>query len=230
MEEKLRNYFGNEWYEALGDYLKSPEFLNIGRQVTKARETNIVYPEKELTFRAFKETPYNEVNVVILALDPYSHNVADGLAFSCSRSLHPQPSLKNILIEINNEYPENYFDISNWRLDAIDLQRWAKAGVLLLNAYLTVEDKKPTSHAAIWTPFTIKVIEALNKKDDVVYLLMGKSAQSFEKYISTRHRIVSCPHPAAEVYSGGKAGFFGSNCFKQVNECLESVNLQKINW
>lgn len=230
MEEKLVNWFGLQWREALGDYLTSPEFFSIAKQVTKAREQNIVWPEKELVFRCFKETPYNEVKVIMLSLDPYSHGVADGLAFSCSKSLHPQPSLKNILIEINNEYPESYFDISDWKLDAIDLQRLAKQGVLLLNAYLTVEDKKPTSHAAIWAPFTIKVIEALNKKDDVVYLLMGKNAQSFEKYISTKHRVVSCPHPAAEAYSGGKAGFFGSNCFKDVNECLSAVGLKEINW
>lgn len=231
MEEKLRGYFGNSWYEALGDYLKSPEFLNIGRQVTKAREHNIVYPESSKVFRCFKETPYDKVTVCLIAMDPYNtKNAADGLAFSCSGLLHPRPGLKNMLLEIENEYPQSYFDLTHFRIDQIDLTRWAKQNILLLNAALTVEEGKAGSHSEIWKPFTIKVIEALNKKESIVYLLLGRDAGNFEKYISTRHRIICAPHPSAEAYSGGKAGFFGSNCFKQVNECLKSVNLEEIIW
>ena len=139
MEEKLRRYFGDSWYEALGDYLKSPEFLSIGRKVTEATKTTTVYPESELVFRCFRETPYDKVTTILCAQDPYFiKDVADGLAFSCSRSLHPQPSLKNMLIEIEHEYPENKYDIHDWRLDSIDLIKWAKQGVLLLNLALTM--------------------------------------------------------------------------------------------
>ena len=231
MEEKLINWFGPIWREALGDYLKSPEFLSIGRQITETRKTKVVYPESSKVFRCFKETSYDKVTVCLIAMDPYNtKNAADGLAFSCSGLLHPRPGLKNMLLEIESEYPQSYFDLTHFRIDLIDLTRWAKQNILLLNAALTVEEGKAGSHSEIWKPFTIKVIEALNKKENVVYLLLGKDAQSFEKYISTRHRIVSAPHPSAEAYSGGKAGFFGSNCFKQINECLKDNNQIEIIW
>jgi len=231
MEEKLKLHFG-EWYEILKDYLHSPEFLQIGAKVKRLRESGVeVLPEGELVFRAFREAPFNDVKLCIIAMDPYPQSkVGDGLAFSCSRSLYPQSSLKNILIEIEQEYPQSYFDITHWRLDQIDLQRWAKQGILLLNAALTVEVDKSGSHREIWEPFTKKIIETLNSKEYIVYLLLGKNAQYFEKYISTKHGVISAPHPAAESYNRGKAGFFGSNCFKEVNELLKFNNLEEIIW
>ena len=230
--EKAVSIFGHGWVKELRDYLGSKEFHNIGQEIRKLRSQGIeVYPEGNLVFRAFTETHYEDVTVILLGQDVYPQKgVADGLAFSCSNSLHPQPSLKNMLIEVDAEYPEYKLDPYLWRLDQIDLTRWTKQGVFLLNSFLTVETGTPNSHAHLWRSFTIKVIEALNKKQDVVYLLLGNIAQSFEKHISTRHRIVSAAHPASESRNVGSGGFYGSNCFKQVNECLENVNLKPINW
>jgi uracil-DNA glycosylase len=230
--EKAISEFGIEWYSVLEEYLLSSEFSKLGKTIGGMRlRGDSILPESEYIFRAFRETPYNKVTTIMCAQDPYStKGVADGLAFSCSRSLHPQASLKNILLEIEHEYPENRYDIHDWRLDTIDLIKWARQGVLMLNLALTVEEKQPESHIELWKPFTQKIIEVLNLKEDVVYLLLGKKAQSIEKFISTRHRVVPTAHPAAEAYNGGKAGFFGSNCFKEVNQCLREVNLKEIIW
>jgi len=229
MEEKLNNWFGLKWREALGDYLTSPEFFSIARQVTKAREQNIVHPDKDDVFKAFIKTPYNQVTTVLLGQDPYPDSTACGLSFCCCKKLRPNASLKNMIIEINDEYPGNILDIHDFRLDLLDLERWSMQGILMLNTALTVEDSKAGSHLDIWKPFTIKVLEALNKKENIVYLLLGKEAQKYEKYISTRHRIVSAVHPASIAYNP-KSGWWGNGCFKEVNECLESVNLKTINW
>lgn len=228
--EKALETFGNGWVTELGTYLSDKPIQKIGQELYRLKSQGLeILPESNLIFRAFKETPYDKVTVVMLGQDPYPQvNVADGLAFSCSRSLYPQPSLKNICVEIDSEYPQYMFDPHMWRLDQIDLTRWTKQGVFLLNSALTVQTNKPGSHADLWRDFTIEIINKLNKKEELVYLLLGKISQSFEKYISTKHRIISAPHPASESY--GHSGFYGSNCFKQVNECLESVNLTPINW
>ena len=228
--EKALETFGSGWVTELGNYLDDKNFQKIGQELYRLKSQGVeILPESNLIFRAFKETPYEKVTVVLLGQDPYPQKgVPDGLAFSCSNSLHPQPSLKNMCVEIDHEYPEYMFDPHMWRLDQLDLTRWTKQGVFLLNSSLTVIANRPGSHADLWRDFTIEIIKRLNKKEDVVYLLLGKVAQGFEKYISTKHRVVAASHPAAESY--GHSGFYGSECFKQVNECLESVNLSLINW
>jgi len=111
-----------------------------------------------------------------------------------------------------------------------DLFRWCKDGVLLLNTALTVQAGTPKSHSLMWKPFTEFVITKLSReKPDLAWLLMGKDAQNYEKLLISGN-VIKVPHPAAEIYSGGKAGFLGSSCFIKINELLCKNNKEKIRW
>lgn len=229
----LVNLVGETWYNQLKDYLESEEFYKLGFAIANLRNRGIeIYPPSELIFRAFKETPYDEVKVILLAMDPYNNSLdaADGLAFSNSRAFRASPSIKIILEEIDNEYPEWKGDIEHGRLGWCDLKRWAEQGVFLYNSALTVEKDKPGSHIALWTPFTNKVVEALNRKNDLIWILLGKEAQKFSKKIGNQtHTVLEAPHPAAETYRRG-AGFLGSGVFRKANEELIARNKSIIYW
>ena len=183
-----------------------------------------IYPAGKNIFNAFAFTPFNEVKVVILGQDPY-HNLgqAHGLSFSVPEGVPPPPSLVNIFKEIESDFstvlPRNG-----------NLERWAKQGVLLLNAALTVEANQPNSHAKIgWHLFTDEVIRVISSDcENVVFLLWGKFGQ--QKYIlidETRHFVLKAAHPSPlSAYSG----FFGCQHFSKTNEWLENHGLKKMNW
>ena len=122
---------------------------------------------------------------------------ADGLCFSNSTSKTISPSLRNILKEIDDEYPENKELITHGKLDPQDLSRLAKQGVLLLNSALTVERGKAGSHLELWREFTEKVIASLQLKNDVIWLFLGRDAGKFSKFIvNPSHIVISAAHPA----------------------------------
>lgn len=232
-EEFLKELVGDQWYQQLKDFLHGSYFSSLGNTIARYREVRDIYPEKKLVFRAFKETPYNEVKVVLIAMDPYNNSpdAPDGLAFSNSRAFKASQSIKIILEEIDREYPEWIGSIEHGRLGNVDLKRWAGQGVFLYNTALTVEKEKAGSHLKLWEPFTKEVIKALNKKNDLVWILLGNDARKLKYQITNQtHAVIEAPHPAAEAYSGGKAGFFGSNVFRKVNEELEARNKQIIIW
>lgn len=182
-----------------------------------------------MVFRAFRETPLDEVKVILLFQDPYHNGIMDGLATSCSRSFI-SPTLRIMLNGIDKEYPEWKNSLEHGRDDRKNLLRWAKQGVLLLNVALTVEKSTPGSHLKIWKPFTIEVINILNKKQDLVWGLFGKEARSYKKYIvNPTHSIFEVPHPAAEVYNSD-AGFYGSGIFGNINQELAANNKEVIYW
>ena len=228
----LEDLFSSSWVDALGEnFFSSTGFTYIGNYIAKLRETTTIYPDRKDIFKAFRLTPFDEVKVVILAMDPYPiEGQADGLAFSNSKSNTISPSLKNILKEIEDEFPENKDIITHGRLDLQDLSRWSNQGVLLLNAALTAEKGKAGSHLELWRPFTIKIIQTLNTKNDIIWLFLGKESQIFTKFATNiTHSILKVSHPAAELYKPN-AGFFDSNCFKKINEELLARNRKEIVW
>jgi len=226
----LIKLFGEEWVNALGqEFLDSKEFINIANKIGNLRETLTIYPSRGNVFKAFRLTPLSKVKVVLLAMDPYHDGSADGLSFSNSLTKKISPSLRNILKEIDTEYPENKELISHGRLDPQDLSRLALQGVLMLNTALTVEEHVAGSHLELWKPFTEEVIKTLNNEGEIIWLLLGKEAQKYSKLITNpSHSIVTASHPAAEIYGNG--GFFNSNCFKKVNLELFARNKQEIIW
>lgn len=215
------------WYEPLKEFITSEEFIKIGRQVNKERKQHIVIPgyQSDLLFKVFRVTDYNTLKVVIIGQDPYSNplNAYDGLAFSNSNLINPQPSLRNILKEVEN-------DIYNGlNLDSdINLNRWAKQGVLLINTAMTVRQFQPESHLHIWLPFTLTVINAINRKNDIIWLLWGNKAQRFERYINNKsHVIIKSGHPSP---LNTTHPFIGCKCFSQTNKELKIRNKKEVIW
>ncbi len=162
---------------------------------------------------------------------PYHDGSADGLLFSQSKSSSRcAPSLRVILKEIERSYPEMDRELHSGKIDPWDLSRWAVQGVLLLNASLTVQKGKPGCHILYWKAFTKAIIKALQQKKDVVWLLLGNESRNFSPLISnSTHGIVEVVHPAADLYSG-QDKFYGSDCFKKVNEELNIRNKKEIVW
>jgi uracil-DNA glycosylase len=229
MKEQLMKLLGTSWYESMKVYLESEDFSKLGTKIALLRRTRIIYPESKYVFRAFQETSFDKVKVVLVGQDPYfNEGFADGLAFSNSLSTGIAPSLKNILIEVDDNYPEWVDKVDYGRLDRQDLSRWSKQGVLLLNVALTVEKGYPLSHIKYWEKFTIAVLEALNTKNEIIWVFFGKESQKYTKFVTNKtHTILNIIHPAAETYGRG-AGFFGSNVFKEINEELLLRNKQII--
>ncbi len=212
------------WYEALKDEFASPYFAEIKSFLIEEKKKHIVYPPSPLIFNAFNLTPFDNVKVVILGQDPY-HNVgqAHGLAFSVPDGIQKPPSLQNIFKELNRDLgipiPANG-----------NLGKWAKEGVLLLNASLTVRAHEAASHAKIgWQRFTDAAIKALSdKKQNLVFILWGNYAIAKENLIDhNKHLILKTVHPSPLSAS---RGFFGCHHFSKTNEYLINHNIKPINW
>ncbi len=225
MEDKLIAQLGKSWASILkGEFLKH-YMVTLAAFVAVSRNHNPVFPASDKVFKAFRDTPYEKVKVVILGQDPYHNGCADGLAFSCSGMQIPA-SLKVIFKELNREYP----DYNENRLPL--LEDWASQGVLLLNTILTVDENKALSHANQgWETFTSYVLTHLNKKDvPIVFVLWGSNAKKYENLITNDiHLILKSGHPAADLYGNGT--FFGGNDhFKKINSFLmENYNIE-IKW
>jgi len=213
------------WKNALSDLFDKPYFSQIADHLKaeKALKTTI-YPKGGLIFNAFSLTPYDKVKVIILGQDPY-HNPqqAMGLSFSVPDGLKPPPSLMNIFKELHK-------DIGMPIPSSGNLTAWAKQGVLLLNAVLTVRANEPASHAKIgWTKFTDDVILSLSsQKKGLVFILWGNFAQEKIKLIdSSKHKILKAAHPSPfSAYNG----FFGCKHFSATNEYLVKNNIDPIDW
>jgi len=176
-----------------------------------------VYPPKEDIFRAFNITELDSIKVVILGQDPYHNGQATGLAFSVHKGDKLPASLRNIFKELK-------FDLGIDRSNG-DLTDWAEQGVFLLNTALTVEAHKPASHAKIgWNTFTENTIKYLSEtKDDLIWVLWGKHAQSYEHLM--KGKIIKSPHPSP--FSANR-GFFESRPFSQINDILKSQGKETI--
>lgn len=212
------------WYEALRNEFESSYFVEIKTFLIEEKRHYVVYPPSSLIFNAFNLTPFDKVKVVILGQDPY-HNVgqAHGLAFSVPDGIQIPPSLQNIFKELNS-------DIGMPIPKSGNLENWAREGVLLLNASLTVRANMAASHARIgWQQFTDAAIRALSdKKEHLVFILWGNYAIAKESLIDhSKHLVLKTVHPSPLSAS---RGFFGCHHFSQTNQYLINNGIQPINW
>lgn len=215
---------GNSWDDYLKEEFDKEYFKNLLKYVENEYKEKTCYPPKNEIFNAFRYTRYEDLKVVILGQDPYhGKDQAEGLSFSVKNTVSRPPSLKNIFKELED-------DLNIKLSDNNSLIPWAEEGILLLNAVLTVEEKKPASHQSKgWEQFTDEVIKIINKKESpVVFILWGNYARSKKKLITNpNHYIIESPHPSPfSAYHG----FFGSKPFSKTNKFLESKNIKPINW
>jgi uracil-DNA glycosylase len=212
------------WRKHLGKEFQQPYFEKLVLFVKAAYRDHRVYPPAKEIFRAFELCSFEATKVVILGQDPYhGPGQANGLCFSVREEVSIPPSLVNIFTEIHNELGVAMPPNGN-------LERWATQGVLLLNATLTVQARKPGSHQNKgWEPFTDAVISTLSRaKEHVVFLLWGAYAQQKVSLIDgKKHLILTSPHPSP--YAAGR-GFFGNQHFRKANAYLHSNHLTTIQW
>ena len=211
------------WTEILAPIKNTEYFENLWEKVKEKYAQDKCFPPPKQIFRALELTSFEDVKVVIIGQDPYHNDFqANGLCFSVSAKVSSPPSLKNIFKELED-------DLGISRTNP-ELEDWAKQGVLLLNATLTVKAHEPNSHKDLgWEKFTDFIIKEIsNKKENVVFVLWGAFAQKKEELInSSKHFIIKSPHPSPfSVYRG----FYGSQPFSKINNFLQSKNIEKISW
>lgn len=212
------------WYEFDQKEKTKEYYKNLSDFVYGEYDRTECFPPKKKILNALQLTPYDTVKVVILGQDPY-HGIgqAMGLSFSVPKNTVIPPSLRNIYTELQSEFG---YPIPK----SGDLTPWAKQGVLLLNAVLTVQAHKPGSHAGKgWEIYTDRILEELNKKDTpVVFMLWGNYARA-KKYLITnpRHYVLESPHPSP---FSANHGFFGCDHFKKCNNFLKANGIAEINW
>ena len=215
---------GNEWDEILKEDFESEYYAKIREFLKKEYATKTIYPSMYDIFNALKYTSYKDTRVVILGQDPY-HEIgqAHGLSFSVKKGVKIPPSLVNIYKELNS-------DIGMSIPNHGELTSWARQGVLLLNATLTVREGQANSHKDIgWAIFTDEVIKKLDLLDSpIVFILWGANARSKKKYITNKnHLVIESAHPSPlSAYNG----FFGSKPFSRANEFLIKNGALPINW
>jgi uracil-DNA glycosylase len=213
------------WRPVLAAEFEKPYFQKLTAWVRGEYATTTVYPLGSQIFHAFDACPFDEVKVVILGQDPYhGKNQAHGLAFSVNEGVRTPPSLHNIFKELQDDIPGTPAPANG------NLDRWAKQGVLLLNATLTVRAATPASHQKKgWEEFTDEVIRQVSAgRPHVVFILWGAYAQKKEELIDTsKHLVLKAAHPSP--YSADR-GFFGSKPFSKANAWLEQHGETGIQW
>jgi uracil-DNA glycosylase len=210
------------WSNKLRGFLQSSDFDKILDTLYKLREDGKRFtPPLKQVFRAFEECPHDKLRVIMIGQDPYPQlGVADGLAFSCSNTDKPQPSLRNIFEAIDATVYTSEFPLPEHNPD---LTRWAEQGVLLLNSALTCQVDKIGSHYAIWQNFVAYVMDILNFTDSgLIFVLMGKQAQELEGLIGEHHHIIKVSHPASAAYT--KTVWDCGNMFNEINRIIKGQN------
>ncbi len=213
------------WKAVLSDEFLRPYFLQIAAHLKTEKATRaIIYPPGSLIFNAFDKTPFDKVKVVILGQDPYHNPIqAMGLSFSVPDGIAIPPSLQNIYKELNTDIGMPIPTTGN-------LTNWAKQGVLLLNAVLTVRANEPASHAKIgWMDFTNAVIKRISEEHTgVIFLLWGRFAQEKQVLIDeTKHHVLKAAHPSP---MSAFSGFFGCKHFSRTNFLLSKEGKDPIDW
>lgn len=214
-----------DWKELLAEEFEKEYFQNLVHFVKEAYQTTTCYPKGSQIFNAFEACPLDQLKVVILGQDPYhGPGQANGLSFSVNDGIPFPPSLVNIFKEIENDLQQPIPKSGN-------LERWAKQGVLLLNATLTVQANQAGSHQNRgWEVFTDAVIKHISaKKENVVFLLWGGFAKKKVKLIdASKHMILTSGHPSP--LSANRGYWFGNKHFSKTNELLLSKGKQPIQW
>lgn len=212
------------WREALADQWEAPYFGELARFVHDEYRNGTVYPPASQVFAAFDACPFEDVRVVILGQDPYhGPSQANGLCFSVNPGVRMPPSLVNIFREVSDDTGAPFPADGN-------LDRWARQGVLLLNATLTVREHLAGSHQRRgWETFTDAAIKALSdRREHIVFLLWGSYAISKRGLVDeTRHLVLTSPHPSP---LSAHRGFFGNHHFSRANRYLSLHGLQPVKW
>lgn len=213
------------WKQYLKSEFEKPYFAKLTENVRNEYKNGLCFPPAKLIFNAFNLCPFNKVKVVILGQDPYHElGQAMGLSFSVPDGIMLPPSLQNI-------YKEIHSDLGKPIPTSGDLTRWAKQGVLLLNATLTVRAHEANSHQALgWQNFTDAAIETINThREHIVFMLWGGFARSKKRLIDTnRHCIIESVHPSP--LSANRGGWFGQHQFSRCNAYLKQYGLGEIDW
>ncbi|HDP54958.1 MAG TPA: uracil-DNA glycosylase [Bacteroidetes bacterium] len=213
-----------KWKVALKEEFTKEYFYRLKEFLVEEKKQGAIYPKGGLIFNAFNQTPFDKVKVVILGQDPYhGPNQAHGLSFSVPKGVKIPPSLVNIYKEISADLGLPFPTHGN-------LEKWAKQGVLLLNATLTVRAGQAGSHQNKgWEQFTDAAITKLSKqKQGLVFMLWGSYAQAKAKLIDVqKHFILMAPHPSP---LSAHRGFLGCKHFSKTNKILNSNNLTPIDW
>ena len=213
-----------DWNPILRTEFAKPYWADLQQFVVEERQRATVYPPHDEVFAALHLTPYEQVKAVILGQDPYhGPDQAHGLCFSVRHGIAQPPSLHNIFKEMEQ-------DLGFAPPDHGNLEHWARQGVLLLNATLTVRRSQAASHQRKgWETFTDEVLRAVNEKQErVVFILWGASARKKKAVIDTsRHVIIESAHPSPLSASNG---FFGSRPFSRTNEALVAAGREPIDW
>lgn len=212
------------WHEVLRDEFKKPYFVGLVQFVKLQYANFVCYPPGKLIFNAFNQCPFDKVKVVLIGQDPYHEpGQAQGLCFSVGDGVKFPPSLRNIFAEIQSDLG---IDVPQ----SGDLTRWAKQGVLLLNATLTVREHAAGSHQNMgWETFTDEVIRKVSEgRENVVFMLWGSYAQSKAKLIdASRHCVLKSAHPSP---LSAYRGFFGNHHFSICNQYLQQHGMDPIQW
>ncbi|TFE31773.1 uracil-DNA glycosylase [Cohnella luojiensis] len=214
----------NDWGLLLQEEWDKPYYRKLMERVEEQYLEGAVYPPRSDVYRALELTPFERVKVVILGQDPYhGPEQAHGLSFSVLPGVKLPPSLRNIYKELQDDIgcpiPDHGF-----------LEHWAKQGVLLLNAVLTVRESLPNSHRKLgWETFTDKIISLLNERETpIAFVLWGKQAQDKGRYIDeSKHFVLNSVHPSPLSAYGG---FWGSKPFSLCNAFLKENGIEEIDW
>lgn len=220
-------YMESSWLNVLGVEFEKPYMKEIESFLSAEIRSGVeIYPPFDLIFNAFCQTPFDDVKVVIMGQDPYhGAGQAHGLSFSVPMGVDLPPSLQNIFKELKQDLgvppPAHGCLVS-----------WARQGILLLNATLTVRSGEPKSHFGKgWEIFTDRVVQLLcARKDPIVFLLWGKSAAEKFQHIgshSSHHLVLTAPHPSP---FSAHTGFFGSRHFSKTNDFLKKIGKKPIDW
>ena len=213
------------WKKQLQNEFSKTYFKELTNFVDQEYDENACYPKMEDIFNAFEWCPFDQLKVVILGQDPYhGAGQANGLCFSVKDGIAHPPSLRNIFKELETDMEKSYPTSGN-------LESWAKQGVLMLNATLTVREGKAGSHQKKgWEIFTDQVIKTISdQKNNVVFLLWGGFAKQKTKFIDqTKHSIITSGHPSP--LSANRGYWFGNKCFSKTNSQLEQVHEHPIDW
>lgn len=215
-----------EWKTFLENEIHKPYFQDLMNDIDNEYNNFTCYPPKKKIFAAFDACRFTDLKVVIIGQDPYhGKGEANGLCFSVNDGIKIPPSLRNIFREINDDFETVFFPTSG------NLESWAKQGVLLLNASLTVREDFPNSHKHLnWSIFTDTIIQKISdKKENIVFLLWGNFAQKKGiKIDRNKHLVLESGHPSPMSANQGK--WFGNKHFSQTNSYLKSKSKPEINW
>ena len=222
----MLNTLSGNWKKLLDDELQKDYFIDLIANIEEEYKQNNCFPDKDLIFAAFNYCDFDAVKIVILGQDPYhGKGEANGLCFSVNDGIKIPPSLRNIFREINDDLDLVFSPTSG------NLERWAKQGILLLNATLTVRQNIAGSHQKLgWEQFTDAAIKILsNQKQQLVFLLWGNYAQKKITLIdANKHLILTSGHPSPLSANQGK--WFGNKHFSKTNAYLKSIEKSEIEW